>query len=57
MSIGISAANDVDHVALAQGMVIYDAFYSWLRDALADQNNWPSVAVNQLGAWRVGWLK
>ena len=23
-----SAANDDDHVALAQGMVIYDAFYS-----------------------------
>ena len=57
MSLGISAANDDDHVALAQGMVIYDAFYSWLGDALADQNNWPSVAVNQLGAWRAGWLK
>jgi hypothetical protein len=30
MSLGISAANDDDHLALAQGMAIYDALYSWL---------------------------
>ena len=46
MSLGISAANDDDHVALAQGMMIYDAFYFGLRDALVDQNNWSFVAVN-----------
>ena len=47
MALGISAGNDDDHAVLAQGMVIYDALYSWIRDAAADQHNWPSVAVNQ----------
>jgi len=30
MALGISAANDDDHAVLAQGMVIYDALYSWI---------------------------
>jgi hypothetical protein len=47
MSPGISDANDEDHAALAQGMMIYDAFYSWIRDPSAEQHNWPSAAVNQ----------
>ena len=31
--VSILAANDADHTALAYGMVIYDALYSWIRNA------------------------
>jgi len=44
MSLGISAANDDDHAALAQGMVLYDALYSWLRHASDEAHNRPAAA-------------
>jgi len=45
MSLGISAANDDDHAALAQGMVLYDALYAWSRKATAETHNWPSAVI------------
>lgn len=47
MSLGISAANDDDHAALAQGMVIYDALYSWIRNAASETHNWPVQAASK----------
>lgn len=46
VSLGISAANEDDHAALMQGMVLYDALYSWLRHASDETHNWPP-AVSQ----------
>ena len=37
--VSILAANDADHTALAYGMVIYDALYSWIRNASFNQCN------------------
>ncbi len=47
LSLGVSAANQDDHASLAQGMVIYDALYSWCRDAVAETHNWPTQASGQ----------
>lgn len=42
---GQKAANDDDHAALAQGMVLYDALYAWSRKATAETHNWPSAVI------------
>ena len=47
LSLGVSAANQDDQASLAQGMVIYDALYSWCRDAVAESHNWPAQASSQ----------
>ena len=44
VSLGISAANDDDHAALSQGLVVYDALYSWLRDATSETHIWPAAS-------------
>ncbi len=46
-SLGVSAANHDDHAALSQGMVIYDALYSWCRNAVSETHNWPAHAYGQ----------
>lgn len=47
LSLGLSAANDDDRATLVQGMVIYDALYSWCRNATAETHNWPAQAASQ----------
>lgn len=47
LSLGVSAANHDDHAALAQGVVIYDALYSWCRNAVAETHNWPAQRAGQ----------
>lgn len=47
ISLGISAANDDDHAALAQAMVIYDALYSWIRNAASETHNWPAAVASR----------
>ncbi len=47
LSLGVSAANHDDHAALDQGMVIYDALYSWCRNAVAETHSWPAQAAGQ----------
>jgi rhodanese-related sulfurtransferase len=43
MSLGLSAAHANDLEQLEQGMVLYDALYSWCRNAVAETHNWPTV--------------
>ena len=47
LSLGVSAANHDDHAALVQGMVTYDALYSWCRNAVAETHNWPAQGSDQ----------
>ena len=47
LSLGLSAANRDDHATLTQGMVFYDALYSWCRNAVAETRNWPAQASGQ----------
>jgi rhodanese-related sulfurtransferase len=43
VSLGLSAlAGDDDHGLLAQGFVIYDALFAWLRHAADERHNWPA---------------
>jgi hypothetical protein len=39
VSLGLSVNYPDDHAMLAQGMVIYDAFYAWIRSARAEVHN------------------
>ena len=42
MSLGLSALHgDDDHGMIAQGMMLYDALWSWLRHAAQETHNWP----------------
>lgn len=40
ISMGLSANNADDHATLEQGMVIYDALYTWCRDLHGEVHNW-----------------
>lgn len=40
ISLGLSRNFRDDHEQLAQGIVIYDALYSWARDAKGERHTW-----------------
>ena len=42
ISLGLSKNFADDHVMLAQGMVMYDALYSWCRSLTGETHNWPA---------------
>ncbi len=44
-SLGLSRMYSDDLAQLEAGMVLYDAFYRWCRDATDEQHNWPSNRV------------
>jgi hypothetical protein len=45
ISLGLSANFPDDHAMLEQGMIIYDALYTWCRDLQGEVHNWtPPVA-------------
>ena len=47
MSLGLSAlAGDDDHAMLAQGMMLYDALFAWIRFASDERHNWPATSVS-----------
>jgi rhodanese-related sulfurtransferase len=41
-SLGLSRMFDDDLAQLEAGMMLYDAFYRWCRDATAETHNWPT---------------
>ncbi|WP_419900805.1 sulfurtransferase/chromate resistance protein [Roseomonas sp. USHLN139] len=41
-SLGLSRVHRDDLAQLAAGMNLYDAFYRWSRDAVAETHNWPA---------------
>lgn len=41
ISLGLSAIYANDHDMLAQGMVVYDAFYAWCRSCQRETHKWP----------------
>jgi rhodanese-related sulfurtransferase len=41
-SLGLSRMYDDDLEQLEAGMLLYDAFYRWCRDATAESHNWPT---------------
>ena len=41
-SLGLSRMFDDDLKQLEAGMLLYDAFYRWCRDASDETHNWPS---------------
>jgi rhodanese-related sulfurtransferase len=46
VSLGLSAqAGDDDHAMLAQGFIVYDALFAWLRLASEERHNWPAKAA------------
>jgi rhodanese-related sulfurtransferase len=44
-SLGLSRMYDDDLAQLDAGMLIYDAFYRWCRDAAKETHNWPTNKV------------
>jgi rhodanese-related sulfurtransferase len=53
ISLGLSANFANDHEMLAQGMVMYDALYTWCRSLQHETHNWPAKApVNQSAAFQ-----
>ena len=40
ISLGLSRNYSDDHEQLAQGMVIYDALYSWAKDVRSERHTW-----------------
>ena len=44
-SLGLSRMFDDDLEQLNAGMLIYDAFYRWCRDAAKETHNWPTYKV------------
>jgi rhodanese-related sulfurtransferase len=42
-SLGLSRMFKDDLAQLEAGMLLYDAFYRWCRDAIEETHNWPSV--------------
>jgi rhodanese-related sulfurtransferase len=42
VSLGLSRMYDDDLAQLDAGMLLYDAFYRWCRDATAETHNWPT---------------
>lgn len=45
ISLGLSANSPDDHAMLEQGMVIYDALYTWCRDLTDEVHNWTPAAA------------
>jgi rhodanese-related sulfurtransferase len=43
VSLGLSRMYADDLAQLEAGMLLYDAFYRWCRDATAETHNWPAV--------------
>lgn len=43
VSLGLSRMYADDHEQLQAGMLLYDAFYRWCRDATGETHNWPST--------------
>ena len=41
-SLGLSRMFDDDLQQLEAGMMLYDAFYRWCRDASGETHNWPT---------------
>ncbi|MCW2858264.1 MAG: sulfurtransferase [Marmoricola sp.] len=41
-SLGFSRMFDDDLAQLDAGMLLYDSFYRWCRDATGETHNWPS---------------
>ncbi len=51
ISLGLSANIPDDHAMLEQGMVVYDALYTWCRDLQQEVHNWtPPAASSATGA-------
>jgi rhodanese-related sulfurtransferase len=44
-SLGLSRMYDDDLEQLSAGMLLYDAFYRWCRDATKETHNWPTNKV------------
>ncbi|HVX76305.1 MAG TPA: sulfurtransferase/chromate resistance protein [Bradyrhizobium sp.] len=44
-SLGLSRMYDDDLEQLSAGMLLYDAFYRWCRDATRETHNWPTNKV------------
>ena len=44
-SLGLSRMYADDLEQLEAGMLLYDAFYRWCRDATAETHNWPNKKV------------
>ncbi len=44
ISMGLSANIPDDHAMLEQGMVVYDALYTWCRDLQGEVHNWKPAA-------------
>jgi rhodanese-related sulfurtransferase len=44
-SLGLSRMYDDDLEQLSAGMLLYDAFYRWCRDATKEPHNWPTNKV------------
>lgn len=42
-SLGLSRIHDDDLAQLEAGLLLYDAFYRWCRDATGETHNWPSA--------------
>jgi hypothetical protein len=42
-SLGLSVLYKDDHEMLKHGMVMYDAYYAWLKQARGETHNWPSA--------------
>jgi rhodanese-related sulfurtransferase len=47
ISLGLSANFPDDHAMLEQGMVIYDALYTWCRSLQAETHNWPTASKKE----------
>jgi len=43
ISLGLSRNFSNDHEMLQQGMIIYDALYSWCKELQAETHNWNPV--------------
>jgi hypothetical protein len=41
-SLGLSRMFSDDLTQLEAGLILYDAFYRWARDATGETHNWPS---------------
>jgi hypothetical protein len=49
ISLGLSANFPDDHAMLEQGMILYDALYTWCRDLQHEVHNWtPPVSATPL---------
>jgi rhodanese-related sulfurtransferase len=46
-SLGLSRIYDDDLEQLEAGMLVYDAFYRWCRDATGETHNWPTAKPTQ----------